>query len=164
MMNRQQWIAGFLLLFVFLFGATVGGVGVHFAYRLAFRPPPPVDREPPPPLPGRSLDRYERTLVRELHLSPEQEAAVRGVLRDSSARFDAVHRQTRERVVDLLNETSASIRMLLDPQQRETFEQIQERQRQWMRERMDRPGPRAGAPGGGRLWNRPPDLPPPEGN
>jgi Spy/CpxP family protein refolding chaperone len=122
-MNRAlKWklIAGFVLVFV-AGGITGAALGGFYARHLFFE----FHR------PGRVADRMKERLRIELRLTPEQVAKVSPIVDKTAAQMQDIRRDTGRRVHEIMAEAHKDIAVNLTDEQRQKFQQLQERHRRW---------------------------------
>lgn len=108
-----------LSLVVFLLGAVAGAMAMraHDARDLLVlgkgRPPHPAEV-------------FKRRLFSELDLSADQRKAVEGIVDDTHRDIQAVMRKVRPEVEARLQQSADEIRAVLNPDQKRTFEQMEE--------------------------------------
>jgi protein CpxP len=128
-------------------------------------PPPPGQMQGPPPPPdgfrgGRrgmmGPERRVEFLQKQLNLSDDQTAQVKGIFKDGRGKMEALRSNTtlapedrRTQFEALRKDEDARIKGVLTPDQKSKYEEMEARMREHMR------GPRGGGPDG------PPPPPPP---
>lgn len=118
----MKWKALVVILGVFLLGIGGGVMLDRMAlYRYSFfQDGSHGFRDGHRPPGGRLLHR----LTRKLDLSEAQQRDVGVVLKSTRTELKTMHRQMRQRVDGLLKTSESRIREVLEPEQRETFEQL----------------------------------------
>lgn len=115
----MKWKAFVVLLGVFLLGVG-GGVAIDrvalhrygsASYRVWDRHRPPVNR-------------ILQRLTHELDLSEAQQQDVHTIVMATRTELDAARRDMRKRVDDILQASETRIQRVLQPEQREAFEQL----------------------------------------
>ncbi len=115
----MKWKALVVLLGVFLLGVGGGIVLDRVAlHRYGFSHHSFRGRHGPP------VNRILQRLTDELDLSDTQQKDVRTTLMVTRTELQAAHRQMRQRVDDILKDSETRIRGVLQPQQRDAFEQL----------------------------------------
>jgi Spy/CpxP family protein refolding chaperone len=100
-----------------------------------------------PPHPGDLSRHMLSRLQSSLQLTPEQTEQIKPLMDETTADMETIRSETTKRVTDRISETNAKIRLLLTPEQKKRFEEMEAQRRAHMR----------GGPG------RPSSLPPPPG-
>ena len=80
--------------------------------------------------PGRFVERRIEHLSRELHLTPEQEVAVRDAIREAHERTRQVNEEVSWDLDDIHRDTVQTIQKVLTPAQQREFERLHRRMHQ----------------------------------
>jgi Spy/CpxP family protein refolding chaperone len=114
-----KWKAFVVLLGVFLLGVG-GGVAIDRValHRDGFAPYRVWDRHRPP------VNRILQRLTHALDLSEAQQQDVHAIVMATRTELDAARQDMRNRVDDILQASETRIRRVLQPEQREAFEQL----------------------------------------
>ncbi len=117
---KWKLVAGFLLVFVAggIAGAALGGFYARHLFFDFHRP-------------GRVGDRMKERLRAELRLTPEQIAKISPIVDKTAAQLQEIRRDTGRRVHEIMAEAHKEIAVNLTDEQRQKFQQIQERHRRW---------------------------------
>ena len=116
--SKWKLIAGFLLVFVAggITGAALGGLYARHLFVEFHRP-------------GRVADKMKERLRAELSLTPEQVAKVSPIVDTTAAQLQEIRRDTGRRVHEIMAEAHKEIAVNLTDEQRQKFQQLQERHR-----------------------------------
>ena len=130
---------------VFIAGAAAGVAGGYqWGRQSVFKPGGPRPRD----MATHMIDRY----TKELALSPEQVQKVEPLVQDAVQKVRQLHRENFKQTDAIMKGCNEKIVELLDPTQKESFRLMEERRKQWMKDR-----------GGDGQRGRPPG-PPPDGS
>lgn len=160
----SRWLAILAVVAVFFVGALAGVLGTHIYYSKALRGP-----GAPPFMASRF---FAERLENRLDLSADQMAEIDAILERTRKESEAMRREMKPRVEDLLGRTMEEIATVLTPGQRVEFEEMRRQQRRRMEQFLLKPpgprptwrhGPHRGRPGERHRDQRPerkPDDPP----
>jgi len=117
---KWKLVAGFVLVFLAggIAGAALGGLYARHLFFEFHRP-------------GRVGDRMKERLRAELRLTPEQVAKVSPIVDKTAAQLQGIRRDTGRRVHEIMAEAHKEIAVNLTDEQRQKFQQIEERHRRW---------------------------------
>jgi len=134
-MNRLKLLSGIIL--ILILGALCGSIGtwMFVKHRIGG-----ILKGPEPP-PIRMLHRW----ADELDLTEDQQAEFRKIIDESRHRFETLMWKYHPEFQEALDETTAGIKKLLNPDQQDHFNRLYDRMKQrkgrWMKKFMKRPGP-----------------------
>ncbi len=127
---------------VFIAGAAAGVAGGYqWGRQSVFKPGGPRPRD----MATHMIDRY----TKELALSPEQVKKVEPLVQEAVQTVRQLHRENFKQTDAIMKGCNEKIVELLDDKQRESFRLMEERRKQWMKDR-----------GGDGQRGRPPGSPP----
>jgi Spy/CpxP family protein refolding chaperone len=117
---KWKLVAGFVLVFVAggIAGAALGGFYARHLFFEFHRP-------------GQVGDRMKERLRTELRLTPEQVAKISPIVDKTTAQLQEIRRDTGRRVHGIMAEAHKEIAVNLTDEQRQKFQQLQERHRRW---------------------------------
>lgn len=138
---------------VFIAGAAAGlAGGYQWGRKSVIRPGGPRPRD----MATHMIDRYSK----ELALTPTQVQQVEPLLQEAVQRVRTLHKENFKQTDAIMKGCNQRILELLDPKQKELFQQMEERRSQWMKDRNGDPQrgrPQGPPPQGGRPPGPPPD-------
>lgn len=123
MNNSRSIKITFYSLLIFVGGLVSGLMLAPMIGRAFLRPPPPGD------LSRHMLSRLQS----RLQLTPRQTEQIKPLMDETTADMERLRSETTKRVTDRISETNAKVSLLLTPEQKKRFEEIEAKRRAHMR-------------------------------